>query len=122
GLSSQIFSSPESAVHTASEKAFFTEFARAVAECERCQNPISLLDSLDLFPHLFNDSHPFVASPKTRFPVRFVAAIKPQVGAADAGVRDSYKRVGRLLDFRIWNTFYANISFAVINRCFHAEP
>ena len=107
---------------SACEKAFFTEFALAVAKRERCQNPISLLESLDLFPDLVNDAHPFVAGPKTRSPVRLVPAIKPQVGTADAGVRNSHKRVSRVLDFRIRNTFYADVSFAVINRSLHSEP
>ena len=74
-------------MHTACEKAFFTEFALSVAECERRLNPISLLDSFDVFPDLFNDAHPFVAGPKARFPVRLIAAIKPQVGTTPRRTR-----------------------------------
>jgi hypothetical protein len=101
------------------EQTFFAEFALAVTKCERCQYVIAFLHGVDLLSDILNDAHPLVPGSESGLPIRFVPAVEPKIGTADACVRYPDDSVGRILNCWIRNLFDADISFAMINGSFH---
>jgi hypothetical protein len=73
--------------------------ARPVAERERGDDEVALPDVTDVGAHVLDDADELVADRAGL--ERRVAAVVPQVRAADAGHRDAHDRVGGLDDHRI---------------------
>src|SRR4051812_11495994 len=103
---------PESAVQTRGLQSFPTELAGSVRPGEWRDDKITALDGADIFTNRFDDADELVPHPASL--VGWLhRLVRPEVAAADAGVRDPEKCVGWFLQSRIGDVLDANVARAV---------
>lgn len=96
-------------VDTARLKARLADFAGVVRRDERAHDEVPNFDVVDLRADLFDDAHVFV-SHRRRAIQLFDAAVRPEVGTADAGGCNANDRVGRFDDHRRFDLFDPDVA------------
>ena len=119
-LGTAVVAAPPVTVHTRGVKPLAAERTRPTRDFERREHPVAGLDRPDIVSDGFDDAHRFVADKRGDITVA-VAAVEPQVGAADRGVGHPDDRVRWGFELRFGGVLDPDLTGTVVDCCAHTR-
>src|SRR5712692_3314343 len=117
-LSSLVSKAPESSLHTCAIKTLPAELAGAISKVVRSDDAVSSFDRSYIWPNIFNHTHPFMPYLPARR-IGTLSPIRPEIGAANTSVSDTYDGVSWLKDACIRYLLNPNIECSTKHGCTH---